>query len=76
MGNLQKGDRLSVTLAGLALEGEIGFASDDGCNLVVLFDGGVPAPFGTHEDKQCLLLFRRDDGTWIDVRGEREIQFH
>lgn len=67
----EKGDSLKITLVGRTLQGVIGFASDDGRSLVVLFDEGVPPPFGTHGDKQCLLLYQRDDGSWVEERGER-----
>jgi hypothetical protein len=71
---MKKGDRLAITIAGRRLEGVIELASQNGRSLIVLFDEGVPLPFGIYEGKQCLLLFRADDGSWSDLQGGRSVQ--
>ena len=71
---MKKGDRLTITIAGRTLKGVIELASANGRSLAVLFDEGVPLPFGILDAKQCLLLFKSDDGSWSDVQGGRPVQ--
>ena len=71
---MKKDDRITVTIAGRTLEGVIELASTNGRSLAVLFDEGVPLPFGLLGTKQCLLLLQADDGSWTDVQGGRAVQ--
>jgi len=71
---MKKGDRIAITIAGRALEGVIEMASQNGRSLIVLFDAGVPFPFGLPGTKQCLLLFQADDGSWTDLQGNRTVR--
>lgn len=69
-----KGDSITITIQGRTLTGIVEIASANGRSLAVLFDEGVPAPFGLLGLKQCLLLFKQDDGSWIEIQGGRPIQ--
>ena len=73
---MNKGDPITVTIAGVALEGEVHLASENGRSLAVLIDEGVPPPFGVYAEggKQILLLFKQDDGTWVEIQGNRVVQ--
>jgi len=48
---VKKGDRIAI--AGRTLEGVIELASANGRSLAVLFDEGVPFPFGLLGTKGC-----------------------
>ena len=41
--------------------------------LAVLFDEGVPAPFGIYNGKQILLLLHEGD-TYHEIQGNRPVQ--
>ena len=71
---MRKGDPIIVTIAGQRLQGVIELASRNGRSLAVLFDEGVPAPFALLGCKQCELLTKLDDGSWVDAPFGRPVQ--
>ncbi len=73
---MKKGDPITVTIGGRRLQGIIEVASRNGRSIAALFDEGVPMPFSLLGDKQCVLIFREEDGTYIDLVGDRPIQVH
>lgn len=71
---MKKGDPITVTIDGRRLEGVVELMSKNG-PAAVLFDEGVPAPFFLHKcGKQCELLLKRPDGSWVDVPFDRPIR--
>ena len=70
---MKRGDQITITIAGRRLEGEIELASTNGRSLAVLFDEGVPAPFGIYGTKQILLLLKEGD-RWRDIQGDRPVR--
>jgi hypothetical protein len=72
---MNKGDPIIVTIAGRRLEGIIELASQNGRSLIVFFDEGVPLPFTIHDSgKQCVCIFKLDDGSYLDLFGDRLVQ--
>ena len=73
---MRKGESITIVIAGRRLTGMVELASSNGRSLAVLFDEGVPMPFGLLGARQCLLLSKQDDDSWRDVQGDRVVQVH
>ena len=69
----RKGDQVKVIIEGRLLTGVLQLASGNNRSLAVLFDEGVPPPFGIFEGKQIVLLLREGDD-WYDVLGDRPVE--
>jgi hypothetical protein len=70
---MQKGDRIFVTIKGRRLEGVVELASNNDRSLAVLFDEGVPEPFGIFNEWQVLLLLKTGDA-WHDIYAGRPVE--
>jgi hypothetical protein len=66
--------KVIVTIAGCHVEGITRIESDNGKSLMILFDEGVPWPWDILEGKQCLLVSKLDDDSYVELRGNRPVQ--
>lgn len=72
---MKKGDPITVTIEGRRLVGTVELVSNNGRRIAIFFDEGIPAPFALHScGKQCLLISKLDDGSFLDVLGDRPVQ--
>lgn len=67
-----KGEKITCKVAGRTATGIVGMASDNGRSLFLLFDEGIPAPFGLLGTKQAIAAFWEDG--WRDILSGREIE--
>ncbi len=72
---MKLGDKLIVRVAGQRLEGVIELLSRNGKSLAVGCQHGVPPPLALNRKTGLvqLLLLKLDDGTWIEIMGNREV---
>ncbi len=72
---MKLGDKLIVHVAGQRVEGVIELASKNGKSLAVGCQRGLPPPLAI--DRRTfelrLLLLKQDDGTWIEIVGNRSV---
>ena len=69
---MKKGDTITIKIAGRQLTGVVELAGGDR-PLAVLFDEGVPAPFGIYDGKQILLLLHKGDACH-EIQGGRLVE--